>query len=111
MRHLKTATHLFEVHATHATWSTHSWHATHSWHTAHSWHTTRHATHTVKVIVLDRGGLAVLLILVHPFAEIGLDERGPDLFLGQAGPELRLQLLLADDERKMTARETLLGLL
>ena len=98
------------THATHAGHSTHSWHSTHTTHTSHSGHSTHatHATHAahVKVVILDR--LALLLILIDPFAEIGLDVLGLDLLLLQTGPVLCLLLLLAKDEGKVPAREALL---
>jgi hypothetical protein len=67
------STYLFQIHAFH------SWHTTHTAHTAHTSHTA-HASHGIHIIFhFDR--LAILLLLVDPLAEIGLDEGSPDFLL------------------------------
>ena len=42
--------------------------------------------------------LAVLLVLVDPFREVGFYELVADLLLGQARPVLRLLLLFAEQQ-------------
>ena len=81
-------------------------HATHTTHAAHAAHS-RHP-HTAHIEVLVKRGLVpVLLVLVDPLGEVGLDERVPDLVLCQTGPVLRLELLLAEEELQRARRELL----
>ena len=85
-------------------------HTAHTWHTAHSTHA-RHATHTTHAahveIVLNGRLLTILLILVDPLGEVGLDKRVPDFLLGEAGPVVSLQLFFAQAEREVARRQDL----
>ena len=93
-------THRFKVHsAGHAAHAAHSWHSAHAaeaGHAPHAPHTGHPAAHHVGVVLLD--GLAVLLVLVDPLGEVGLDELRADLLLRETRPVLGLGLLLAEVE-------------
>lgn len=66
-----------------------------------------HASHASKVIL---GGL-VLLILIDPLVEVGLEEVDLLVVLQQAGPELLLQLLLPQNQLDVLGRVVDLALL
>ena len=83
----------YRVEVAHATHTTHTTHAAHAAHSRHP--------HTAHIEVLVKRGLVpVLLVLVDPLREVGLDERIPNLLFRQTWPVFCLELLFAEEKRE-----------
>jgi hypothetical protein len=93
-------------HTRHTAHASHTSHASHASHTRHTPHTS-HAAHCVFHVVVHNRLLAVLLILIDPLGEIGLDVVRLLLRFLKAGPILLSLLLLTEDQSEGTRIQAL----
>jgi hypothetical protein len=109
---------LLNIHSFHTRHTRHTRHTAHTAHTAHTTHTshasharhtphTSHAAHCVFHVVVHNGLLTVLLVLIDPLGEIGLDVVRLLLRFLKAGPILLSLLLLTEDQGEGTRIQAL----